>query len=106
MTLILIIALVSLTTSKIGSSRKRKYELFKDIGEETDPGTRSVKKTRLSDAFALDKKLLFLFDYGDEWEFIVECAGKEEPLPARKYPFLINKTGVSPEQYPASEETV
>jgi len=83
---------------------ERVYELFKDIGEEGSPNAKGVKKIRIVDAFSLDKKLLFLFDYGDEWKFTVEFMGKEEPVYNRKYPFLISKTGKSPEQYATSEQ--
>jgi len=83
---------------------ERAYELFKDIGEEGSPNARGVKKITIAEAFSLDKKLLFLFDYGDEWKFIVEYTGKEDPAQRRKYPFLITKTGKSPEQYAVSDE--
>ncbi len=83
---------------------ERAYELFKDVGEEGSPNAKGVKKITIAEAFSLDKKLLFLFDYGDEWKFNVEFTGKEEPVYNRKYPFLISKTGKSPEQYPASDE--
>jgi len=83
---------------------ERAYELFKDVGEESSPNARGVKKITIAEAFSLDKKLLFLFDYGDEWKFTVEFTGTEEPVYNRKYPLLISKTGKSPEQYPASDE--
>jgi hypothetical protein len=83
---------------------ERAYELFKDIGEACAPHVKGVKRTAISEAFSLDKKLLFMFDYGDEWKFLVEYTGKEDPAPRRKYPFLITKTGKSPEQYAASDE--
>jgi hypothetical protein len=83
---------------------ERVYELFKDVGEEGSPNARGVKKVTIAETFSLDKKLLFLFDYGDEWKFTVELMGKEEPVYNRKYPFLISKTGKSPEQYPVSDE--
>ncbi|OGS16999.1 MAG: hypothetical protein A2219_01565 [Elusimicrobia bacterium RIFOXYA2_FULL_50_26] len=81
----------------------RAYELFKDIGEEGSPNARGVKKITTAEAFSLDKKLLFLFDYGDEWKFIVECIREDVPVINRKYPFLITKIGDSPEQYPACD---
>ena len=83
---------------------ERVYELFKDVGEEGSPNAKGVKKITMAEAFSLDKKLLFLFDYGDEWKFTVEFAGTETPVYNRKYPLLISKTGKSPEQYPASDE--
>ena len=46
-----------------------RYELFADTGEKaSDAG--SVKQTAVSKAFAkAGKKMLFVFDYGDEWCF-------------------------------------
>jgi hypothetical protein len=83
---------------------ERAYELFKDLGEESSPNAKGVKKTTVAEAFSFDKRLLFLFDYGDEWKFIVQCTGAGDPAHTRKYPFLIGKIGQSPEQYASSEE--
>src|SRR4051794_5843358 len=46
-----------------------KYELFADLeGGESDAG--SVKHTKVAQAFPdVGSKMLFLFDYGDEWRF-------------------------------------
>ena len=44
-----------------------KYELFADM-EDIDSDAASVKQTAVSKAFAkVGKKMLFVFDYGDEW---------------------------------------
>ncbi|MDO8733832.1 MAG: hypothetical protein Q7K21_01570 [Elusimicrobiota bacterium] len=85
---------------------ERQYELFKDVGEECKPDTKGVKKTKLREAFFEDKKLLFLFDYGDEWKFIVELVREEKSSCAsnKKYPLLLQKIGSLPEQYPDFEE--
>src|SRR3954469_2269719 len=46
---------------------EERYELFADLGQ-ADEGVRGVRRTKLSAAFpASGKKMLFLFDYGDEW---------------------------------------
>jgi len=76
------------------------------VGEECKPGTKSVKKTKLREAFFEDKKMLFLFDYGDEWKFIVELVREEKSAFAanKKYPLLLQKIGSSPEQYPDEED--
>jgi len=56
-----------------------KYELFADmddIGEESDAG--SVEQTRIGDVFRkTGRKMTFLFDYGDNWEFLVELIGQK-----------------------------
>ncbi len=85
---------------------ERQYELFKDVGEECNPGTKGVKKTKIREAFVKDKKMLFLFDYGDEWKFVVKLIREEVAITGsrKKYPLLLQKLGDSPEQYPAIEE--
>ena len=87
-----------------GIKPTKAYVLFKDIGEECDPHAKGVKKTTVAEVFTLDKKLVFLFDYGDGWKFDVELTATEDPGHNRKYPFLVSKTGKSPEQYAASQE--
>src|SRR3954454_22217789 len=50
---------------------EERYELFADLGEAGE-GVRSVRRTKLGTAFPeVGKKMLFLFDYGDEWLFTV-----------------------------------
>jgi len=45
------------------------------------------------------QKLIYLFDFGDRWEFSVELMGidKEEPLPLK--PIIVEAKGESPQQY-------
>jgi hypothetical protein len=45
------------------------------------------------------QKLVYLFDFGDMWEFSVELLGieKEAPLPLR--PITVESKGESPKQY-------
>ena len=76
-----------------------KYEVSADMGERTDSG--SVKRTRVAEAFpAVGHTMLFLFDYGDDWRFIVEVVGRGEREPKGRYPRVLRKVGRSPEQYP------
>lgn len=76
---------------------KEQYELFKDIGEESD--AKSVKKTKIQNVFNVSgKKMLFFFDYGDNWEFIVELKGAS-PASEGRYPKLIESFGKAPKQY-------
>jgi hypothetical protein len=80
-----------------------RYELFADIGEDSDAG--SVEKTKVGDVFQQPKQImLFLFDYGDNWEFRVELLRMGERQPRVRYPRLLKKMGRAPEQYPAIEE--
>jgi hypothetical protein len=81
-----------------------KYELFADI-EEADSDADSVQKTAVSKAFAkAGKKMLFLFDYGDEWRFTVELVKLGEKMPGTRYPRLVGTSGDAPDQYPDMDD--
>jgi hypothetical protein len=81
-----------------------KYELFADNGEP-DPGVGSVEKTAVSKAFPkVGKKMLFLFDYGDEWRFTVELVKLGGKIPGTRYPRLLGASGDAPSQYPDMDE--
>jgi len=57
---------------------KERYTLFADLGEEADdPG---VKKTKIAEVFTPRRKLLFHFDYGDDWFFLVTCTAVNRVL--------------------------
>ena len=78
------------------------YELFADIGEESK--FKGVKVARVNKVFdELGKKMLFLFDYGDEWHFIVELKGIELPKEGGEYPFVVESVGDAPPQYGEEE---
>ncbi len=80
------------------------YTLFVDMGEErhveTDTG---VQTTRIDSVFKAKKKMLFHFDYGDDWFFLLTCTGEEEGK-AFKKPKTLKTTGAPPEQYPDWDE--
>ena len=68
-------------------------------GGESDAG--SVKRTKVAQAFPdVGSKMLFLFDYGDEWQFKVEVIGLGEKVPKARYPKVIKSVGTAPPQYP------
>ena len=80
------------------------YELFTDLieeGEDLEPtNSGSVKKTKVRDVWRnVGDKMLFLFDYGDGWKFVVELKGLGERVTGGKYPRVIKKTGRAPKQY-------
>jgi len=52
----------------------------------------------------LKKKMLFLFDYGDQWHFIVQLKAVAQADKNTKYPVLIKSVGEAPEQYPDYDE--
>ena len=82
---------------------KEGYELFADIGEDSE--FKGVERTKVNQVFSeRNKKMLFLFDYGDEWHFIVELKGIESPRENSKYPFVVESVGDAPPQYGEPEE--
>jgi len=80
------------------------YELFADM-EDTDSDAGSVKRTKVSQAFAkIGKKMLFVFDYGDEWRFEVKLTTQGEKTPKTRYPRMVAAVGEAPPQYPDADE--
>ena len=81
-----------------------RYELFVDLGE-AEGDARSVKRTRLIEAFpSLGAKMRFLFDYGDEWVFLVELVGRKPKETKVRLPRLLLAAGKAPAQYPDPED--
>ena len=90
-------------TERTLMSAQPKYELFADIGEESD--AKSVKKTKMAEAFPRKGyRLTFLFDYGDEWLFDVETIRIDNEKPQSRHPRVLTKEGPSPVQYPDPDE--
>lgn len=84
---------------------KKIYELFVDAGEEASPAAQGVKKTKISQAFIKPgDKMLFLFDYGDEWRFSVELKDIRKTEEKESEPVVLESTGKAPVQYPPCEE--
>lgn len=86
-------------TEKTMREARPRYELFADMGEESD--AKSVKQTPVAQAFPkLRHKLMFLFDYGDEWLFRVELTGFGDKAAKTRYPKVVASAGEAPVQYP------
>ncbi len=84
---------------------KKAYELFVDAGEEASPTAQGVKKIKISQAFINPgEKMLFLFDYGDEWCFAVELKEIRKAEERESEPVILESTGKAPAQYPPCEE--
>ena len=82
----------------------RRYELFADMGE-ADAGVKGVERTRATEAFArVGSKMLFLFDYGDEWIFLVELIERRPMKTKSARVRLVASVGKAPEQYPSFDE--
>ncbi|MBN1967769.1 MAG: hypothetical protein JXR48_02105 [Candidatus Delongbacteria bacterium] len=87
------------------NSRER-YEL-----EPYDRETLSVKSVFLNDVFRVGKKMLFLYDYGDQWKFMVKLEKSRAMIDDDSDLFedygdynLLKSVGESPEQYRNYEE--
>src|SRR5215211_2930185 len=51
---------------------------------------------RIAEAFPeVGHTMLFLFDYGDDWRFVVEVIGRGEWEPKVRYPRVLKKQGAS-----------
>ena len=86
-------------------SSKESYTLFADYGQEEDESAKGVMETLIVDAFPKKKKkLMFLFDYGDDWHFLVTCLGIEEEAKPAESIALVSLTGTPPAQYPNFDE--
>jgi len=85
---------------------KKMYELFADMKDQgIEPtGAESVEKTKIGEVWKnAGDKMMMLFDYGDDWRFVVELAGFGEKSAKTKYPRITKTIGKAPEQYPPCE---
>lgn len=84
----------------------RGYELFVDIDEEPlSPHFKGVKKMKIAKAFINPgERMLFLFDYGDEWRFAVELKEIKEIDENNIKIAVLESIGKAPPQYPPCEE--
>ncbi|MDP8262378.1 MAG: hypothetical protein P9M13_03645 [Candidatus Ancaeobacter aquaticus] len=86
---------------------KKAYELFYDLDdvELPAPHVKSVKRTKIQQVFKQPgDKMLFLFDYGDGWQFSIEL---KEIMQAEKWdlkPVILESVGKAPLQYPPCED--
>jgi hypothetical protein len=79
------------------------YELFADMGEK---GRFSgVKRARVSNVFQTPNyKMLLLFDYGDEWHFVVQYIKDVDVPTGGNLPVVLSSKGVAPSQYGYDDE--
>ena len=82
---------------------KEEYTLFADVGEEASEHDTGVEQTLVATVFTPRKKMIFLFDYGDDWRFLVTCLG-EEARRGFKCPKVLSNIGTPPVQYPPYED--
>ncbi|MDR1281611.1 MAG: hypothetical protein LBK99_12405, partial [Opitutaceae bacterium] len=81
---------------------KERYTLFADTGDtdDDDPG---VENTPLSAVFRPHRKMLFHFDYGDDWHFPVTCTAIKESTAKRPFKKIVGTHGTPPTQYPEAD---
>ena len=82
------------------------YELFVDVGEEPlSSASKGVKKIKINQAFkSAGQKMLFLFDYGDEWRFVVEVKEIKQSEKWDLKPVILESIGKAPLQYPPCKD--
>jgi hypothetical protein len=49
-------------------------------------------------------RMLFLFDYGDEWLFRVKLTGTDKKIAKVRYPRVVTIRGEAPVQYPDPDD--
>ncbi len=79
-----------------------RYSVFADMDEPSedetpDPG---VENTPVATAFEKGKTMLFHFDYGDDWFFLIRCTAIAETDKKSRSKKVIATKGTPPEQYP------
>ena len=85
---------------------KECYELFIDEGMDGFPNCKGgIKKTHLKKFFKTPKqRALMLFDYGDEWHFIIDFKKIEKAKENEEYPKILKREGKPFPQYEYDED--
>lgn len=83
----------------IGGNRSTGKPIYCEVAYDGEDGL-VIEETSIQElGLFVGQKLIYLFDFGDMWEFELKLTGieKEEPLPLR--PAIVEAKGKSPEQY-------
>lgn len=85
---------------------KKRYSVFAEdceIDENgfVDPG---VDDVLISDVFTRRKAMVFHYDFGDDWYFVVRCTAITETDAKESYSKVLSTVGTPPEQYPDYED--
>ncbi len=83
---------------------EERYTLFADMGDDPDYDDPGVRETPVSQVFRPGRKMLFHFDYGDDWFFLVTCSVVKESDKKRRFRKTLVTSGTPPEQYPDYDE--
>lgn len=80
-------------------------DTYSDTYEDSDSKIKDVNEVKINEVFdKIGKKMLFIYDFGDEWQFIIELLGTDSPKPNKKYPYFIKSSGRAPSQYGDDED--
>lgn len=85
-----------------GPEQTEIYEAFFDIDdvEVTNDLAQSVKRTKIKTVFKeIGKKMMFMFDYGADWRFLIELKEMREKQSGEYLPELLKSVGEAPPQY-------
>lgn len=92
------------TKSRRYHASKLKFELFADMGDGSEDA-RPVSSSTALDAFPkVGAKMLYLFDYGDEWHFLVTREKDATLEPGARTPRIVASRGKAPSQYPGPDD--
>ncbi len=80
------------------------YTLFADQDDARLTSDTGVENTKINEVFEEGDSMLFHFDYGDDWRFLIQCESIEMTRSTRKRPQILEVLGQFPEQYPDVEE--
>lgn len=84
---------------------KRSFSLMADQFPEDCPDEKGVENTPATELFEPGKTVLFHFDYGDDWRFLLTCDSLTEAKKGQKQGLrILSRTGEFPEQYPSFDE--
>jgi len=89
---------------------KERYTLFFDQEMEDDcddddgKTVAGVRDTLVSDVFRAKRKMVFHFDFGDDWFFLITCTAIKESEVKKRFKKVLSTQGTPPEQYPNEEE--
>ena len=83
---------------------ERTYTLLADQGEALRANDQGVVNTRVDQAFEKGEKMLFHFDYGDDWRFLIECIDIQNTKSRKRKAEILKISGTFPEQYPEPED--
>lgn len=80
---------------------KERYTLSADLGgDRHNPG---VMKTRLSAVFRPRRKMIFHFDFGADWFFLLTCTAVKESEAKHAFRKVVATRGTPPVQYPEAD---